>query len=61
MSETTPDPSHESGGTPSESDDERHMPSTEQDVASGQPYDPRQDPGPDGADDESDDEGPTDG
>jgi len=54
MSETTHDPDQESGGEPSENDEDRHIPSTEQDVASGQPYDPRKDPGRDpGSEDES--------
>lgn len=44
MSDTTQDPSQDSDTAPSGRDEDRHIPSADQDVASGQPYDPRQDP-----------------
>ena len=46
MSDATNDPQHERG-TPGAGGDDgaQDVPSTEQDVASGQPYDPRKDPG----------------
>ncbi|WP_109474732.1 hypothetical protein [Ornithinimicrobium cavernae] len=58
MSDTTQGPTEESGQQDTGRDDSQEqqvgadetqdVPSTEQDVASGQPYDPRQDPGPSG-------------
>lgn len=46
MSDATNEPQHE-GGTRGAGGDNggQDVPSTEQDVASGQPYDPRKDPG----------------
>ncbi len=38
------DPGHEKEATSADRDGDRYIPSADQDVASGQPYDPRQDP-----------------
>lgn len=40
----TQNPDQDSGATPTGRDDDRLIPSADQDVASGQPYDPRMDP-----------------
>lgn len=44
MSDTTQNPDQDSDSAATGSDDDRHIPSADQDVASGQPYDPRKDP-----------------
>lgn len=44
MSDTTPDGQQEPDEATSGRDDSGQIPSADQDVASGQPYDPRQDP-----------------
>ncbi|QDO88443.1 hypothetical protein FNH13_08900 [Ornithinimicrobium ciconiae] len=44
MSDTTPDGHQEPDEATSGRDDSGQIPSADQDVASGQPYDPRQDP-----------------
>lgn len=56
MSDSTHNPDRDPDSTPTGRDEGRHIPSADQDVASGQPYDPREDPGTDptgGGDDDS--------
>lgn len=44
MSDSTHNPDQDPDSTPTSRDDDRNVPSADQDVASGQPYDPRKDP-----------------